>query len=212
MAEGASIRVAVVDDHTIVREGLATMLEAYPDLTLVGEAADGERAIQLCRELQPDVVLMDLMMPRLDGVAATRAIRQAQPQIRVLALTSFVEDEMVKQALQAGAVGYLLKNITAQELASAIRAAHAGASALAPEATRILIDAATAPPPIGHDLTDREREILGCLVQGLSNAQIARQLSIRPSTVKNHMSSIMTKLGASSRTEAATLAMRHKLV
>lgn len=212
MAESGIIRVVVVDDHTIVREGLATMLQAYPDLTLVGEAADGERAVQLCQEVRPDVVLMDLMMPRLDGAAATRAIRQAQPTVRVLALTSFIEDEMVKQAVQAGAVGYLLKSISAAELANAIRAAHAGSTALAPEAARVLIDSATAPPALGHDLTAREREILGFLVQGLSNAQIARKLSIRPSTVKNHMSSVMTKLGASSRTEAATLAIRHKLI
>jgi NarL family two-component system response regulator LiaR len=211
MGETEIIRVAVADDHTIVREGLATMLEAYADLTLVGEAADGERAVQLCDEVRPDVVLMDLMMPRMDGVAATRAILQAHPRTRVLALTSFVENEMVRQALQAGAAGYLLKTVSAEELAAAIRSAHAGASPLAPEAARILIETATAPPALGHDLTGREREILGCLVQGLSNAQIARQLSIRPSTVKNHMSSIMTKLGASSRTEAATLALRHKL-
>jgi NarL family two-component system response regulator LiaR len=211
MGEAEPIRVVVVDDHTVVREGLATMLEVYPDLTLVGEAADGERAVQVCQATRPDVVLMDLLMPRMDGVAATRAILQACPEVHILALTSFVENEMVRQALEAGAVGYLLKDISAAELAAAIRAARSGAPTLAPEAARILIQTATAPPALGHDLTTREREILGCLVEGLSNAQIARRLSIRPSTVKNHMSSIMNKLGASSRTEAATLAMRNKL-
>jgi NarL family two-component system response regulator LiaR len=212
MSSGELIKVLIVDDHTIVREGLVTLLEAYPDLSLVGQAADGERAVQLCASAQPDVVLMDLMMPRMDGVAATRAILQDHPGVRILALTSFVEDAMVQRALEAGAAGYLLKNISAQELAAAIRAAAAGASPLAPEATRILMEAATAPPALGHDLTAREREILSYLVQGLSNAEIARRLSIRPSTVKNHISSIMSKLGAASRTEAATLAIRHRLV
>jgi NarL family two-component system response regulator LiaR len=211
MREEEIIKVAIVDDHTIVREGLVTMLEANPDLTPIGEASDGKQAIQLCAEHQPDVVLMDLMMPRMDGVSAIRVIHQAHPEIRILALTSFVNEDMVREALDAGASGYLLKDISAKELAAAIRTAHAGASALAPAATRILLESVGRPPALGHDLTTREREILRQLIQGLTNAEIAQRLAIRPSTVKNHMSNILSKLGASSRTEAATLALKHKI-
>ncbi len=212
MNKSESIRVLIVDDHTIVREGLVTLLEAFPDLTLAGEAANGQEAVKLCAEQNPDVVLMDLMMPVMDGVTAIRKILKDHPDIRILALTSFVENEMVQTALEAGAFGYLLKNISARELAEAIRAAKAGKSSLAPEATQALIKAATAPPPLGHDLTPRELEILEHLVKGLTNAQIAQQLTISPATVKNHISNILPKLDASSRTEAVALALQHKLV
>ena len=212
MNKSESIRVLIVDDHTIVREGLVTLLEAFPDLTLAGEAANGQEAVKLCAEQNPDVVLMDLMMPVMDGVTAIRKILKDHPDIRILALTSFVENEMVQTALEAGAFGYLLKNISARELAEAIRAAKVGKSSLAPEATQALIKAATAPPPLGHDLTPRELEILEHLVKGLTNAQIAQQLTISPATVKNHISNILPKLDASSRTEAVALALQHKLV
>ena len=212
MNKSESIRVLIVDDHTIVREGLVTLLEAFPDLTLAGEAANGQEAVKLCAEQNPDVVLMDLMMPVMDGVTAIRKILKDHPDIRILTLTSFVENEMVQTALEAGAFGYLLKNISARELAEAIRAAKVGKSSLAPEATQALIKAATAPPPLGHDLTPRELEILEHLVKGLTNAQIAQQLTISPATVKNHISNILPKLDASSRTEAVALALQHKLV
>lgn len=212
MNKSESIRVLIVDDHTIVREGLVTLLEAFPDLTLAGETANGQEAVKLCAEQNPDVVLMDLMMPVMDGVTAIRKILKDHPDIRILALTSFVENEMVQTALEAGAFGYLLKNISARELAEAIRAAKVGKSSLAPEATQALIKAATAPPPLGHDLTPRELEILEHLVKGLTNAQIAQQLTISPATVKNHISNILPKLDASSRTEAVALALQHKLV
>jgi NarL family two-component system response regulator LiaR len=196
----------------MVRRGLATFLRAFDDLELAGEAADGDEAVRRCAEAQPDVVLMDLMMPGLDGVAATRVIRERFPTVRVLALTSFQDEGLVQRALQAGAIGYLLKNVSADDLASAIRAAHAGRPTLAPEATQALVQAAAHPPVPGQDLTPREREVLALMVQGLSNTAIAARLVVSPSTAKAHVSSILSKLGVTSRTEAVALAMQHHLV
>jgi NarL family two-component system response regulator LiaR len=212
MTRSDIIRVMVVDDHTVVREGLTSLLDVYPEFTLVGEAHDGGRAIELCDQLKPDVILMDLMMPDVDGVTATRSIMARHPKTRILALTSFIDEELLQAALEAGAVGFLMKNISAAELVDAIKAAYAGKPTLAPEATQALIRAATAAPPLGHDLTPREHEVLNHLVEGLTNAEIAQRLGIKPSTAKNHIHSIMSKLDAASRTEAATLAMKHKLV
>jgi NarL family two-component system response regulator LiaR len=182
------------------------------DLQLVGEATGGEEAIGLCERLQPDVILMDLVMPGMDGVQATRAIRERWPHIRVIALTSFETDELVQGALQAGAISYLLKNVSALELAEAIRAAYAGRSTLAPEATEVLVRAGRQPTPPGQDLTARERQVLVLLVQGLSNDEIAERLALTHSTAKFHVSNILSKLGASSRAHAVALAMQHKLV
>ena len=195
-----------------MRRGLAAFLKAFDDLDLAGEAAQGEEAVRRCAEVQPDVVLMDLEMPVMDGVAATRAIRERFPAVRVLALTSFRDEELVHRALQAGAIGYLLKNVSAEDLATAIRAAHAGRPTLAPEATQALVHAATQPPVPGQDLTPREREVLALLVQGLSNTAIAARLVVSPSTAKAHVSSILAKLGVTSRTEAVALAVQHHLV
>jgi NarL family two-component system response regulator LiaR len=206
------IRVLVVDDHTMVRRGLATFLKVFDDLELAGEAASGQAAIQLCAQLQPDVVLMDMVMTDMDGAAATRLIRKQSPLIQVLALTSFKEEILVQSALQAGAIGYLLKDISADELADAIRDAHAGHSTLSPEAAQALVHAASQPPVPGGDLTDRERGVLKLMVEGLNNTQIAARLAISPSTVKSHVSNILSKLGVTSRTEAVTLALRNKLV
>jgi NarL family two-component system response regulator LiaR len=201
-----------VDDHAVVRSGLAAFLLATDDLELVGEASSGEEAVRRCAQLKPDVVLMDLVMPQMDGAAATRAIREACPHVQVIALTSFKEDNLVQAALQAGAIGYLLKNVSADELANAIRAAKAGRPTLAPEAAQVLIHSATKPPSPGHDLTDREREVLALLVEGLNNVEIADRLVVSRSTIKFHVSSIFSKLGVTSRTEAVALAVQHHLV
>ena len=211
-AASKRIRVMVVDDHTMVRRGLGTFLKVFDDLELAGEAASGQAAIQLCAQLQPDVVLMDMVMPDMDGATATRLIRKQSPSIQVLALTSFKEEILVQSAMQAGAIGYLLKDVSADELAQAIRAAHAGRSTLSPEAAQALVHAASQPPSPGIDLTEREREVLTLMVEGLNNTQIAAKLTVSPSTVKSHVSNILSKLGVASRTEAVTLALRNHLV
>jgi two-component system, NarL family, response regulator LiaR len=212
MTEPDLIRVQIVDDHALVRTGLKLFLLAYDDLELVGEAASGEEAIRVCCRLQPDVVLMDLAMPGIGGAAATRAIREQCPQVRVIVLTNFQDVAMVQGALQAGAIGYLLKNVTADELAAAIRAAHGGRPTLAPEATQALIQATTRTETQAPDLTPREREVLAWMVRGLSNTEIAEQLVISPVTVKFHVSNILSKLGCTSRTEAAALAVQRNLI
>jgi NarL family two-component system response regulator LiaR len=212
MSETAPIRVMLVDDHAVVRSGLSAFLMVFDDLELVGEAENGLQAVQRAAALQPDVILMDLVMPEMDGAAATRLIREANPHIQVIALTSFREDTLVQAALQAGAISYLLKNVSADELAQAIRAAHAGRSTLAPEAAQVLIQAATRPPEPMFELTERERDVLTWMVRGLSNNEIAAKLVVSPSTVKFHVSNILSKLGVSSRTEAVAFALQHRLV
>ena len=206
------IRVMIVDDHAVVRGGLKFFLLGFDDLELAGEAEDGEEALRLCDQLHPDVILMDMMMPGIDGATATQNIRQRYPKVQVIALTSFKEQDLVQRALQAGAIGYLLKDVQADELAEAVRAAHAGRPTLAPEATQALIQAATQPPMPGHDLTEREREVLALLVKGLSNNEIAERLVVSISTVKYHVSGILSKLGATNRAEAVALALQHRLV
>ena len=206
------IRVMLVDDHTMVRRGLATFLKAYDDLELAGEAGSGEEAIQLCGEILPDVVLMDMVMPDMDGATATRAIRQQFPRVHVIALTSFKEGGLIRNALEAGAIGYLLKDVSAEELAEAIRAAHAGRTTLSPEAAQSLVQSVIQPPNPGFDLTDREREVLTLMIEGLNNTQIAGSLSVSPSTIKSHVSNILSKLGVTSRTEAVTLALRNHII
>jgi NarL family two-component system response regulator LiaR len=208
------IRVMLVDDHAVVRSGLAAFLMAFDDLELVGEAADGAEAVAMCGRVAPDVVLMDLVMPQMDGATATKAIRETYPNVQVIALTSFKEDDLVQGALQAGAIGYLLKNISTDELAAAIRSASVGRPTLAPEAAQALIHTATrnATFTLGQDLTDREREVLHLMVDGLNNTDIAEALVVSRSTVKFHVSNILSKLEASSRTEAVAFALRNNLV
>jgi NarL family two-component system response regulator LiaR len=206
------IRVMLVDDHAMVRRGLATFLMVYDDLQLAGEAQNGETAIQMCGEVLPDVVLMDMVLPAMDGAAATRAIRERFPKVQVIALTSFKEKDLIKNALEAGAIGYLLKDVTADELARAIRAAHVGRATLSPDVAQVIVQTAGQPPEPGLDLTERERDVLALMVEGLNNTQIAGRLTVSPSTIKSHVSNILAKLGVSSRTEAVTLALRHHLV
>ena len=206
------IRVLIVDDHAMVRRGLAAFLKAKPDLLLVGEASNGGEAISLCERLQPDVVLMDLMMPGMGGAEATRMIVNRWPAVRVIALTSFGDKELVREALAAGALSYLLKNVSAEDLAEAIRAACGGRSTLAAEAVQALVQPEPAAPTFGVDLTPREREVLALMVQGLTNPEIAERLVVSRSTAKAHVSNVLAKLGASNRAEAVALAVQNKLV
>lgn len=212
MAESTPIKVLLVDDHAVVRSGLGAVLLTYDDMTLVGEAGNGEEAIRLCEKLQPDVVLMDLLMPVMDGVAATATIKRQWPRINIVALTSFKEKEMVEGALKAGALSYLLKNVSASELVMAIRGAVSGQPRLSPEAAQVLIQDIKEPPAQTYDLTDREKEILSLMVEGLPNTAIAERLVVSQSTIKFHVSNVLSKLGVTSRTEAVTLALKRHLV
>jgi two-component system, NarL family, response regulator LiaR len=212
MSNQQPIRVMIVDDHKVVRSGLRAFMTAYDDLELVAEASSGEKALALCQQSQPDVVLMDLMMPVMNGAEVTEAILQICPDIKVIALTSFKEQELVENALKAGAIGYLLKNVEADELANAIRQAYAGKPTLAPEAAQALIQASRRQYKPGIDLTGREQDVLSLLVEGLTNPEIAAQLVVSKSTVKFHVSSILNKLQVSTRTEAVAKALQENLV
>ena len=211
MDAGRPIKVMIVDDHAVVRSGLSAFLLAYDDLEHVGDATGGAEAVSKCMSLRPDVVLMDLVMPDVDGAEATRRIKEACPEVQVIALTSYKEDDLVQGALKAGALSYLLKNVTADELADAIRKAHAGRPTLAPEAAQVLIKAATDPAQ-EEGLTSRELEILKLMVHGDSNPDIAEKLFVSRSTVKFHVSNILMKLGTATRTEAVAVAVQRKLV
>jgi DNA-binding NarL/FixJ family response regulator len=204
------IRVLIVDDHAVVREGLRTFLELQDGIAVAGEAADGEQAIMQAEALRPDVVLMDLVMPRLDGVGAMRELRRRLPQTRVIVLTSFAEDERLLPAIQAGAAGYLLKNVAPAELARAVRAAHAGEALLDPVIAARLVDAIAQPAgePAPERLTAREQEVLALIARGYSNKRIARELGIAEKTVKTHVGHVLAKLGVTDRTQAAVHAVR----
>jgi NarL family two-component system response regulator LiaR len=196
----------------MVRRGLVTFLKVFDDLYLAGEAESGEEAIRLCGEVQPDVILMDLILPVMDGAETTRIIRQQYPQVQVIALTSFKEPVLIKNALEAGAIAYLLKDISADDLARAIRAAHSGRMTLSPDVAQALVRTANHQPVPGADLTEREREVLLQMIEGLNNTQIAGKLGVSPSTIKSHVSNILVKLGAASRTEAVTFALRNHIL
>ncbi len=217
MSASSVIRVMIVDDHSMVRRGLATILKVRPDLELVAEASNGQEALELCRQVQPDVVLMDLVMPEMSGAEATSLILEQCPEIQVIALTSFQEKELVREALKAGAISYLLKNVSAENLAAAIREAYSGRSTLAPEAIQALIKA-DAPASLvvqesteDFGLTPREREVLALMVEGLNNPEIAERLVVSRSTAKAHVSNILSKMGVSNRGEAIALAIQHNL-
>lgn len=211
MDDQTPTRVMIVDDHGMVRKGLMAFLKNRPDILVVGEARDGREAISLCEQLQPKVILMDLLMPEMDGVEATRTIHKLWPQIQIIALTSFQEKELVQNALRAGAIGYLLKNISGDELVTAIRAACAGRLTVAPEVTQsIIMESQNSQPE--HVLTKREHEVLTLMVEGLTNPMIAERLFITRSTARAHVSNILSKLGVSNRSEAVALALRERMV
>lgn len=206
------IRVMIVDDHSVVRSGLGAFLMVVNDLELVSEASSGEDAIQKAAEIQPDVILMDLKMPGMGGVAAIRAIKHNEPKIKIIALTSYIDDGLVQGALQAGANGYLMKNVQTEELANAIRSAAVGRMTLSPEASEVLSESSEYPVIPAEDLTDRERDVLRLLIDGLSNNEIAERLIISPSTVKYHIGNIYTKLGVDSRVAAVSIAIQRQLI
>jgi two-component system, NarL family, response regulator LiaR len=206
------IRVLIVDDHEDVRQGLRVSLENFTDFEIVGATGDARNVVELCLICQPDVVLMDIVMPLMDGVTAIKLLRDKRPDIRVIALTSFDSDENVQLALRAGAISYLMKNVSVEELAIAIRHAYEGKTFLSPEAIQSLIQAVTRLPTLGHDLTEGERQVLALMIEGLNNREIAQQLVISSSTVKNHVSNILDKLGTVSRTQAVALAVEHKML
>lgn len=213
MDRTSTIRVLLVDDHAVVRSGLAAFLMVYDDLEFVGEAGDGREAVQKCAELRPDVVMMDLVMPGMDGASATQIIRARWPSIQVVVLTSFKEDNLVRDALRAGAIAYLLKSASANDLAGAIRAAVAGRPTLAPEAAQVLIHANRWYNQVpDFDLTEREKEVLGLMALGLNNLEIAGRLIVSRSTIKFHVSSVLSKLGAATRTEAVAIAVQNHLL
>jgi two-component system, NarL family, response regulator LiaR len=211
MSEQKKIRIMIVDDHTVVRSGLGAFISAVPDLELIGEAENGEQAVARAKALLPDVILMDLMLPGMDGVSATRKIKEQNPSIQVIALTSFQEDELVQNALKAGAIGYLMKNVSSRELESAIRSAKQGKMTLSPEAAQSLVRA-TQQAAETETLTEREKEILKLMVEGLNNAEIAERIVVSLSTVKYHISNILMKLGVDNRVAAVTMAIHKKMI
>jgi NarL family two-component system response regulator LiaR len=212
MSESQPIRIVIVDDHDVVRQGLSVLIATFPDLELIGQASNGEDGIRLCVERQPDILLTDLAMPGTNGVAVIQAVHKQCPQTQIVALTNYQEEEMVYAALQAGAISYLMKNVSIDELANALRSAYRGRSTLAPEAAQTLVKMTSRPPTLGFDLTEREREVLVLITQGLNNREIAHRLTISRSTVKNHVSNIFSKLSVSNRAEAVALAVQHNLV
>jgi NarL family two-component system response regulator LiaR len=212
MMEDDVIRVVIVDDHGMVRKGLVTYLNNHPDIRVISEARDGQEALDICVRLRPQVILMDLIMPAMDGPTATRAIMERCPDVRVIALTSFHEKELIQEAIQAGAISYILKNVSGDELARAIRAAVQGRATLAPEAVQALVQPDIPADVPGWDLTPREREVLGLMVKGMTNPEIAEQLYVSRATVKAHVSNILSKLGVSNRAEAVAMTVENKIL
>lgn len=212
MSKKYKIKVMVVDDHPLVRHGIKTVFEAYDDIVLVAEADNGKKAIEMCKECSPDIILMDMVMPVMDGAEATAQLIKKWPDIKIIALTSFNDKDLIKKSLKAGAISYILKNISGIKLVKTIKDVYKGKFALSSQATRILLSELRETTKDTIKLTEREKEILALMAGGLSNKQIAEKLFLSNSTVKFHVSSILTKLGASKRTEAVYLALKQKLV
>jgi NarL family two-component system response regulator LiaR len=212
VTDDSQIRILIVDDHKVVRKGLRTFIAVHDDLELVGEAGNGEEAIEQCAALQPDVVLMDLKMPVMDGPTAIRHIRERFPGIKIVALTSFDDDTMAQRALKAGAIGYLFKDVEEDELMAAIRFAHLGQSIVAPEAMRALLASSLTDDDYSVGLTVREQETLDLVARGMTNPEIADKLMISVSTVNFHVHNVLDKLGAKTRTEAVVIAAREGLI
>jgi NarL family two-component system response regulator LiaR len=211
MVEAKTIRVLIVDDHPLVRDGLKNALLITDDMEVIGEATSGEAAVLQCQQRTPDVVLMDIAMPGMNGIEATRKIASQFPAVKIVMLTTFLEDDFIQQALTAGAIGFLLKNTPADSVIGAIRAAHSGESVLSSEATQALIKMQTGSLSLGHDLSPREKEVLALMIEGLTNDEIAEQLVISLGTVRHHVSACISKLGAANRTHAVALAVEHQL-
>jgi NarL family two-component system response regulator LiaR len=212
MNELRIIKVMIVDDHPVVRDGLKNMLLAFDDLELSGEAENGRAALASCHQSIPDVILMDILMPDIDGIHATRAILNDFPQVKILILTSYPKDDLIQEALEAGAIGYLLKNSSIDSLANAIRAAYSGQPTLGPEATKALIQMKTGPLKLGADLSKREKEVLALIVEGLSNDEIAERLVISPATARHHVSACIEKLNATNRAQAGAIGIKLGIV
>lgn len=212
MGEIQPIRVMIVDDHLMVRDGLKVFLSIHDDIEVVAEAEDGEAALALCGQNVPDVILMDILMPNMDGPTATERILSEHPSVRVIALTSFAEQELVQRALQSGAISYMLKDVNPDNLAQAIREAYQGRGTIDSAAARALVQSTNQSPSPGHDLTERERQVLALMVEGKTNQEIAEFLTLSVGTVRFHVSNILSKLGVSNRTEAVSLALQNKLV
>jgi NarL family two-component system response regulator LiaR len=206
------IKVMIVDDHPIVRDGLKNVLLVFDDMELIGEAENGSAALAFCQQHCPDVILMDILMPGMDGISATRGIVKQFPQVKIVMLTSYQEQDLVQKSLEAGAMGYMLKNAPIDTLADAVRSAYAGQPTLAPEATMALIRLKTGPLKPGSDLSKRELEVLALIVTGKTNEEIADRLVISTATARHHVSACLQKLGAANRAEAASLAVKHGLV
>ena len=212
MSEQAPIKVLIVDDHPIVRHGIKTMLMTFDDIIVVGEAANGLKTLALCEQSMPDVILMDMVMPGMNGVETTRAVLERFPHMRIVMLTSFPDQNLVHEALEAGATGFLLKDTPIEVLGDVIRSTNAGQSTLSTEATQALLQANAKPPKLGDDLTSRERDVVSLIVEGMSNDEIADRLYISVNTVRKHVSSCMSKLGARNRAQIAALAVKHQIV
>lgn len=206
------IKVMIVDDHLLVRDGINLLLSTFDDIQVVGVVDSGDMALELCAQVQPDVILMDMVMPGVDGPETIEHILKDFPEIKVIALTSFAEQDLVVRSIQAGAIGYLLKNVSADKLAEAIRAAAQGQSTIESLAAQILLQASQKQTRVGDNLTKRERQVLALIAKGKTNKEIARQLFLSHGTVRVYVSHVLAKLGVSNRTEAARIALENKLL